>query len=184
MKTKKIIFTALFAALTCVATMIIKLPTPTMGYIHPGDAVVLLSGLLLGPVYGGLAAGIGSMFADLFSGYLAYAPATFIIKCFTAVIAYCIAKQLKKIFSDLPTVILAEIVGESFMVVGYFVFEIFMLALSTSSKLTAASLTSGIVASASGIPFNIVQGIFGVIIATILYPILKRILKQTEGGIQ
>ena len=115
---------------------------------------------------------------------LAYAPATFIIKCFTAVIAYCIAKQLKKIFSDLPTVILAGVVGEAFMVVGYFVFEIFMLALSTSSKLTAASLTSGIVASASGIPFNIVQGIFGVIIATILYPILKRILKQTEGGIQ
>ena len=34
MKTKKLIFAALFAALTCVATMIIKVPTPTMGYIH------------------------------------------------------------------------------------------------------------------------------------------------------
>ena len=46
MKTKKLIFAALFAALTCVATMIIKVPTPTMGYIHPGDSIVLLSGFL------------------------------------------------------------------------------------------------------------------------------------------
>ena len=68
MKTKKLIFAALFAALTCVATMIIKVPTPTMGYIHPGDSIVLLSGFLLGPLYGGLAAGIGSMFSDLFGG--------------------------------------------------------------------------------------------------------------------
>ena len=34
MKTKKLIFAALFAALTCVATMIIKVPTPTMDITH------------------------------------------------------------------------------------------------------------------------------------------------------
>ena len=44
---------ALFAALACVATMIIKIPTPgTSGYIHPGDAIVILSGAILGPVWG------------------------------------------------------------------------------------------------------------------------------------
>ena len=37
---KKIIMTALFAALACVATMSIRIPTPgTGGYIHPGDAI-------------------------------------------------------------------------------------------------------------------------------------------------
>ena len=42
---KKIVMTALFAALSCVATMSIHIPTPgTGGYIHPGDAVVILSG--------------------------------------------------------------------------------------------------------------------------------------------
>ena len=36
---KKIVMTALFAALACVATMSIRIPTPgTGGYIHPGDA--------------------------------------------------------------------------------------------------------------------------------------------------
>ena len=48
-KLKKIVLTALFAALSCVATMSIKLPTPgTGGYIHPGDAMVILSGVVLG----------------------------------------------------------------------------------------------------------------------------------------
>ena len=41
---KKLILAALFAALSCVATMSIRIPTPgTGGYIHPGDAIVILS---------------------------------------------------------------------------------------------------------------------------------------------
>ena len=46
---KKYVMTALFAALTCAATMAIRIPTPgTGGYIHPGDALVILSGVILG----------------------------------------------------------------------------------------------------------------------------------------
>ena len=57
---KKLVMAALFAALSCVATYIIKIPTPgTGGYIHPGDAIVILSGVFLGPVYGLFAGGIG-----------------------------------------------------------------------------------------------------------------------------
>ena len=67
---KKIVMAALFAALACVATMSIRIPTPgTNGYIHPGDAIVILSGVVLGPVWGLLAAGIGSAMADLLGGY-------------------------------------------------------------------------------------------------------------------
>ena len=67
--TKKMVTAALLAAFTCIATMIIKIPTPTFGYIHLGDGLVLLCGIILGPGIGALAAGIGSMFADIFSGY-------------------------------------------------------------------------------------------------------------------
>ena len=42
---KKLVTAALLAAMTCVATMIIKIPTPTFGYIHPGDGFVLLFGV-------------------------------------------------------------------------------------------------------------------------------------------
>ena len=83
-KTKKMILTALMAAFTCIATMIIKIPTPTLGYIHLGDGLVLLCGFMLGPAPGALAAGTGSMFADIFSGYLSFAPATCIIKALAA----------------------------------------------------------------------------------------------------
>ena len=75
-KIKKIVVSALLAALTCVATMIIKIPSPLKGYINLGDCIVLVSGWLLTPGWGFLAAGLGSALADLFSGYIIYAPAT------------------------------------------------------------------------------------------------------------
>ena len=71
---------ALLAALTAVATMIIRIPTPTQGYIHLGDGMVLICGILLGPGLGALAAGIGSMMADLIGGYMAWVPGTFAIR--------------------------------------------------------------------------------------------------------
>ena len=42
-KLKKIVIGALFAALTCVATMVIQVPSPANGYVNLGDGVVLLS---------------------------------------------------------------------------------------------------------------------------------------------
>ena len=78
--TKRIVVASMLCALTCVATMVIKIPSPLNGYLNLGDCVVLLAGWILSPVYGFLAAGLGSAAADLFSGYVVYAPATFAIK--------------------------------------------------------------------------------------------------------
>ena len=84
---KKIIMTALFAALACVATMSIRIPTPgTGGYIHPGDAIVILAGIILGPVYGMLAGGIGSALSDLIGGYFVYVPITLVLKGLVALV--------------------------------------------------------------------------------------------------
>lgn len=176
----KLIFAALFAALTFVATYVIKLPTPTMGYIHPGDAVVLLSGILLGPLYGGLAAGLGAMLADLLGGYFSYAPATFLIKMLTAIIAAFIYKELQSFWKKEKkgvSAIIAGTFGELFMVLGYFIYEIFLLGILTGG-LTPEAITSGIAASAAGVPFNVVQGLFGVIICTLLLPILSPVLTK------
>ena len=65
-KSSKIVTAAMLAALTCVATMIIKIPSPLKGYMNLGDCVVLLSGWMLAPGYGFLAAGLGSALADVF----------------------------------------------------------------------------------------------------------------------
>ena len=92
---KKIVMAALFAALACVATMSIRIPTPgTNGYIHPGDAIVILSGVVLGPVWGLLAAGIGSAMADLLGGYFVYVPITFAVKGLIALFAGLVYQKM------------------------------------------------------------------------------------------
>ena len=62
--TKKLVMASMFAALCCVTTMIIKIPSPLKGYLNLGDCVVLLAGFMLPPLYAFLAAGIGSALAE------------------------------------------------------------------------------------------------------------------------
>ena len=68
-KLHRLVLAALFTALTTVMTMVIQVPSPMQGYVNLGDCGVLLSAWVLGPAWGGAAAGIGSMLADLLSGY-------------------------------------------------------------------------------------------------------------------
>ena len=151
--TKKIVMAALMAALACVATMIIKIPSPLKGYLNLGDCVVLTAGWMLSPIYGFLAAGLGSALADLFSGYVVYAPATFLIKGCMALIAYFGFRLLHKKVSDLPPRIISGTAAEMLMILGYFVFEGCMY---------------GFGPSVVNIPANAVQGVAGLIIGIIL----------------
>ena len=158
---KKIVITALFAALACVATMSVRIPTPgTNGYIHPGDAIVILSGVILGPVYGLVAGGIGSAMADLLGGYFVYVPITFAIKGLIAVIAGLIYKKLgKSSKSRYAAVVLGGITDIVLVAGGYFVCEYFLYGAS----------------AAASIPANIIQGVGGLIIAVVLYPVLMAV---------
>lgn len=156
---KKIVMTALFAALACVATMSIRIPTPgTGGYIHPGDAIVILSGVILGPVWGLLAAGIGSAMADLLGGYFIYVPITFAVKGIVAFAAGMIYQRVGKTpKSRYTAVVLGGIADIIFVAGGYFLCEIPLYGASSA---------------AASVPANLIQGISGLIIAFVLYPVL------------
>ena len=52
MKIRKMVLAALMAALTYVATMVVRIPSPMQGYVNLGDCCVLLSGWILGPWWG------------------------------------------------------------------------------------------------------------------------------------
>lgn len=83
---------AVFAALICAATLAVQIPTPmTGGYVNVGDCFVLVSAWCLGPWYGFAAGGIGSMLADLLSGYAHYIPGTLLIKGLMATVAALLA---------------------------------------------------------------------------------------------
>lgn len=160
-KTMKIVLAGLFAALTCVATMIIRIPT-FKGYVHIGDCMVIASGIILGPVAGGLAAGIGSMMADLLGGYYFFSMATFVIKlgaAFAAAIAFALFRRVLKKYSLLGT-ILAGLASEVVVVLGYFVFEIFY---------------EGFAAAIVEILPNCVQAVTGLVLAAVLVPVLLQI---------
>ena len=159
MNTKRTVVAALMAALTCVATMIIKIPSPLNGYLNLGDCIVLVSGWMLLPTYGFLAAGLGSALADLFSGYVTYAPATFLIKGLMAIIAYYGFKLFHKKLGNMPSRIISGVAAEIVMILGYFVFEGFMY---------------GFIPSAVNIPANGVQGIAGMIIGIVLMKTIEK----------
>ena len=124
-KVIKLVLTALFAALTCVATMIIKVPTfGTNGYVNIGATIVLLCAWIIGGVYGAVAAGVGSALADLLSGYASYAPGTLVIKFLMALVAFAIFYAFKKIkINKYVTYIISGIVAELIMIFGYFLYE-------------------------------------------------------------
>lgn len=80
-KIEKLVMTALMTAIIAVVTIIIPIPVPfTNGYIHLGDSMIFLSVIILGYKRGAVAAAFGSAFADLFLGYVYWAPWTFVIK--------------------------------------------------------------------------------------------------------
>lgn len=157
--TQKIVTAAVLAALACIATMIIKIPSPMKGYLNLGDCVVLLSGWALSPLYGFLAAGIGSALADLFSGYVIYAPATFVIKGLMALAAFYIFKLTQAKLGNLPSRIISGIIAELIMVFGYFIFE---------------GILYGFAPSVVNIPANAVQGVAGLILGTLLIKIFEK----------
>ena len=155
----------MLAALTCVATMIVKIPSPLKGYLNLGDCIVLTAGWMLPAGYGFLAAGLGSALADLFSGYVVYAPATFVIKGLMALAACFGFRLLHRRLGSLAAGIISGAAAEILMVLGYFVFEGFLY---------------GFVPSVVNIPANGVQGAAGLVIGVVLMKAFEKRKLTTE----
>ena len=150
-KIRTMVTAAVLAALSCVATMVIQIPSPMNGYVNLGDCFVLLSGWLLGPWWGAAAGGIGSMLADLLLSYGHYAPGTLIIKGAMALVASLIFKAFRK---NSAGALVSGVVAEIIMVAGYFGYAGLLLG-------------KGIGAAAS-IPGNLVQGAVGLVAGFLL----------------
>ena len=150
---KKITFTAVFTALCCIGTVSIAIPLPT-GYVNVGDVFVLLSAWLLGPLYGTVAAGVGSCLADVLAGFPIYAPATLLIKAGVALIGYYFSVLIKRLIKKAPNFtcrILAVILAEGFMLLGYFVFETALYGISTATLTLLGNGLQGLICGAAAV---------------------------------
>lgn len=158
-RTRMVVMAAAFAALACVATMVVKVPSPTGGYMNLGDTVVLLGGYLLGPAWGALAGSIGPALADVLLGSPIYAPATLVIKAGMAALAAACHQAFGKGRGPLGLAA-CGIMGELPMVVGYWLYD--------------ALLLGSAAGAAAGIPSNLVQAAFGIAASTLLAAALGR----------
>ena len=161
-KNKKLVYTSMMAAMVCVATFIIKVPSVvTNGYVHIGDGVIFISVILLGGKSGAWAGAIGAALADLLGGYGYYVMPTFIIKGVMALIMGIIIKKL-------PNLKFKWIVGAAFG-------SIWQIA---AYYLVGSLMVGSFISTLVEIPGNAIQSLVG-IIETIIFMAL---FKNTDAG--
>ena len=159
--TEKIAFIAIMAAMICVVTFF---RFPLFGSkVHFANALCVLSGLLLGPVEGGLAAGFGSAIYDLQAGYGAESLITFVSKFARAFAAALVAGGAQK--RTKTRVIAASVVGSWTYVALYM-------------------LKTVIVYGAAGVinkfPASAINAVFAMVVAPALYFAIKPALERAK----
>ncbi|MDL2233621.1 ECF transporter S component [Ruminococcaceae bacterium OttesenSCG-928-L11] len=164
----KISMIGVMAALTFAAHQLqINIPT-VLGNtrLHLGNVLCLLCGMLLGPIPGGFAAGIGAMFFDFTNPlYIASAPFTFVFKFMMAFVCGCIVWRKKGAYlHNIPSNVVAGFCGAMTYVALYlsknFLEDIFFLrtemetALIDLAQKGAVSGFNGILAFVVAVPLS------------------------------
>ena len=160
---RTLVLAAFFAAVTCVTTLL-HIPTVLGGYIHTGDAFLLLGAFLLGPWWGAAAAGIGSVLAEVFSGSLIYAPGTLVIKVLMALVAALILRHGRH---PLPAAIVGSVLAELLMVFGYFLYNGWVIGYG--------------IAAAAAIPTDLIQAAFGAVVSVVLFSAVRSRTNRSSG---
>lgn len=152
--TKKLVYTALSAALIAVLTMFPHIPV-AKGYIHLGDGMIIISAFILG-AYAVPAAAIGSALADIVTGYAIYAPATFVIKAAMALLAFLIMNKKESTLR----IAAGSLACEAAMVGGYFLCDFALF---------------GIAVAITSFPFSLIQAAGGAAVGVALCLVTKKL---------
>lgn len=154
LSTKELAATAVMAALATIATMMFAFPIPaTSGYFNFGDAIVMTTALVFGPVIGALAGGLGSGLADLLGGWYNWVIFTAIIKGAEGYVAGVIAGDPQ---TRTPArAVVAWFAGALVMVFGYFIVQVFMYGFGAALSEAPFNLIQMTVAGVIGVPVSI-----------------------------
>ena len=127
-KTYELVITALFIALTYVATWLINIRLPLIGsggLIHLGNVPLFVGAMLYGRRTGALAGAFGMGLFDLFSGWTAWAPFTFVI---VGAMGYVVGLMAEKkpfqniMVNNIVSILLALVIK----IVGYYFAEVIL----------------------------------------------------------
>lgn len=162
--TVNLALTGLMGALVFVATMFFKVEIVVAAektMVGFANVFCILSGLLLGPLYGGLAAGIGSGLFDLAGGWASSAPVTLVTKFAMAFLCGLIAWGGDKSGKKLSRVIAGAVSGSLFYCVLYLGYSYLKEVLVGDAAQTAqlilatklgATLTNAVIADVIAVP--------------------------------
>ena len=160
-KSFKISAIIIFTGLCALVTIVLAFPIPkTQGYLNLVDILVYFTGFTFGPLTGLIAGGIGPMIADISIGMGVWAPFTIAAHGLQGLLA----GLLLRIFSKKENVPLAAYIITG--VLGFFTMTIVYF--------FGGWIIEGLAKSIYSIPFNLGQGLVGIIFAIPLTKLVKK----------
>lgn len=161
---RMIAYGGIFTALVLLATWLLKIPLPVVGYIHLGDGIIFLSAVFLGP-FAAVPAALGSGLADFAAGFPVFIPATVVIKGVMGLLSGVMLRRLggKHVLPQIGVFLVAEII----MVAGYFGYEWILYGINTAYP---------------NILYNTIQGIAGIVLGTVCIPAMRRIRNNMQAS--
>jgi len=168
-KQKPVFYMALLAVLTALTTTVtvaVVIPFPTTsGYLNIGDTIVMISGLLLGPIGGLIAGGVGSAMADIIVAPQ-YAPITLVVKGCEGLVVGLISRSKRPAKRIQIRDIVALVCGAIVMLAGYFIAESVLFGTGP--------------AWLELLGVNSIQVTVGIVVAAAVGPVLRDYLEQVR----
>ena len=158
-----LIMTAIFIALTYVFTALVNIQLPLLGkggLIHLGNVPLFICAILFGKKSGAIAGAIGMGLFDLLSGWVSWAPFTFVIVGLMGFVVGLIAEKKK----SFPWYIVAMGLALLIKIVGYYFAEVI--------------LYKNFLVPFASIPGNIIQVVTAIIIVLIIIKPLELAIKK------
>lgn len=163
----------MMSALAFVANQI-SIPIGDITRIHFGNPFCVLAGLMLGPVGGGVAGGLGGFFYDLTNPiYAAEAPITFLIKFVIGFFAGLVSHSKGHHGDKQSLNILGATVGSLLYVVVYlikcFILDYVLLHNPMETVMAKLAIKAG---------SSLTNAVIAIVVSSLLAPIFLRAMKQ------
>lgn len=163
----------LLVALAFAATMLIQIPVG-LGYVNFGDAIVMIAGVVMGPVGGAVVGLLGPAIADLATGFFIYAPFTAVIKCLEGFLCGVLYKKLFLKRAAWLRCLIAFAVASVWVTFGYALTD-FLLVCFGVAGFDSYGLQAALVAGAVTIPGTLVQMGVSMAVALLVSPKLPKL---------
>ena len=155
-KTKFISEISVLTSLTIVITLILIIPLPSnSGYLNLSDAMIMIASNVTSPLGGFIVGALSGGICDLVAGYGAYIPFTIIIKGIEGYLAGYLFKKLNnKTLKYLSLFICGLLMGILYFIPDFIYY--------------------GVSVALLNLPLNILQGILGATIASLIILLIKK----------